>query len=134
MARYRRDILGSEEKVRWKLCQQISSKGLEAEGYQRIWVYNYMNHGAKREVKSLNWRSWWRNHKISNWSLDLADICSTEQRIKQYLKKDKKNYYDKITGVYCLKTSWINLNSLTFKVFDFYKNKDNKIRVSCWFL
>ena len=35
-------------------CVSRSSKGLEAEGYQRIWVYNYMNHGAKREVKSLN--------------------------------------------------------------------------------
>ena len=31
-----------------------SVKGLEAEGYQRIWMYNYLNQGAKREVKSLN--------------------------------------------------------------------------------
>ena len=31
-----------------------SVKGLEAEGYQRIWVYDYINRGAKTEVKSLN--------------------------------------------------------------------------------
>ena len=35
-------------------CVSRSSEGLEAEGYQRIWVYTYLNHGAKREVKSLN--------------------------------------------------------------------------------
>ena len=35
-------------------CVSRSPEGLEAEGYQRIWVYNYLNHGAKREVKSLN--------------------------------------------------------------------------------
>ena len=35
-------------------CVNRSHEDLEAEGYQRIWVYNYMNQGAKREVKSLN--------------------------------------------------------------------------------
>ena len=35
-------------------CVSRSSEGLEAEGYQRIWMYNYLNQGAKREVKSLN--------------------------------------------------------------------------------
>ena len=35
-------------------CVSRSPEGLEAEGYQRIWVYNYLNQGAKREVKSLN--------------------------------------------------------------------------------
>ena len=35
-------------------CVSRSVKDLEAEGYQRIWVYNYLNQGAKREVKSLN--------------------------------------------------------------------------------
>ena len=29
-----------------------SVKGLEAEGYQRIWIYDYINHRAKMEVKS----------------------------------------------------------------------------------
>ena len=31
-----------------------SPEGLEAEGYQRTWVYNYMNQRAKRGTKSLN--------------------------------------------------------------------------------
>ena len=31
-----------------------SVKGLEAEGYQRIWVYDYINQRAKTKVKSLN--------------------------------------------------------------------------------
>jgi hypothetical protein len=35
-------------------CVSRSLEGLEAEGYQRIWVYNYLNQRAKREVKSLN--------------------------------------------------------------------------------
>ena len=35
-------------------CVSRSHEGIEAEGYQRIWVYNYLNQGAKREVKSLN--------------------------------------------------------------------------------
>ena len=35
-------------------CVSRPPEGLEAEGYQRIWVYNYLNQGAKREVKSLN--------------------------------------------------------------------------------
>ena len=35
-------------------CVSRYPEGLEAEGYQRIWVYNYMNQRAKREVKSLN--------------------------------------------------------------------------------
>jgi hypothetical protein len=29
-------------------CVSRSPEGLEAEGYERIWVYNYMNQGAKR--------------------------------------------------------------------------------------
>jgi hypothetical protein len=35
-------------------CVSRSIDGLESKGYQRIWVYNYMNQRAKREVKSLN--------------------------------------------------------------------------------
>ena len=35
-------------------CVSGSIDGLESEGYQRIWVYNYLNQGAKKEVKSLN--------------------------------------------------------------------------------
>ena len=35
-------------------CVSRSLEGFEAEGYQRIWVYNCLNHRAKREVKSLN--------------------------------------------------------------------------------
>ncbi|MCL5791017.1 MAG: IS5 family transposase [Candidatus Thermoplasmatota archaeon] len=37
-------------------CVSRSTEGLEAEGYQRIWVYNYMNQRAKMEVKSPNQR------------------------------------------------------------------------------
>ena len=35
-------------------CVSRSVKGLEAEGYQRIWVYDHINHRAKMEVKSKN--------------------------------------------------------------------------------
>ena len=35
-------------------CVSRSVKGLEAEGYQRIWVYVYINQRAKTEVKSQN--------------------------------------------------------------------------------
>ena len=35
-------------------CVSRSVKGLEAEGYQRIWVYDYINHRAKIEMKSQN--------------------------------------------------------------------------------
>ena len=35
-------------------CVSRSVKSLEAEGYQRIWVYDYINQRAKTEVKSLN--------------------------------------------------------------------------------
>ena len=35
-------------------CVSRSTEGLEAEGYQRIWVYDYINQRAKTEVKSLN--------------------------------------------------------------------------------
>ena len=35
-------------------CVSRSVEGLEAEGYQRIWVYDYINKGAKTEVKSLD--------------------------------------------------------------------------------
>ncbi|OWP57513.1 MAG: hypothetical protein B2I17_00405 [Thermoplasmatales archaeon B_DKE] len=35
-------------------CVSRSSEGLEAEGYQRLWVYDYINQGARVEVKALN--------------------------------------------------------------------------------
>jgi hypothetical protein len=35
-------------------CVSRYPEGLEAYGYQRIWVYNYLNQRAKKEVKSLN--------------------------------------------------------------------------------
>ena len=35
-------------------CVSRSVKSLEAEGYQRIWVYDYINQRAKTEVKFLN--------------------------------------------------------------------------------
>ena len=34
-------------------CVSRSPEGLEAEGYQRFWIYDYINQGAKMEVKSL---------------------------------------------------------------------------------
>ncbi|MGP6206672.1 IS5 family transposase [Cuniculiplasma sp. SKW3] len=37
-------------------CVSRSTNGLISEGYQRIWVYNYMNQGAKKEARSLNRR------------------------------------------------------------------------------
>ena len=37
-----------------KNCVSRSTEGLEAEGYQRIWVYDYINQRAKKEVKSQN--------------------------------------------------------------------------------
>ena len=35
-------------------CVSRSTEGLEAEGCQRFWVYDYINQGAKREVKAVN--------------------------------------------------------------------------------
>ena len=35
-------------------CMSRSSQGLEAEGYQRFWVYDYINQRAKRMVKAMN--------------------------------------------------------------------------------
>ena len=35
-------------------CVSRSVEGLEAEGYQRIWIYDYINRRAKTEVKSRN--------------------------------------------------------------------------------
>jgi hypothetical protein len=35
-------------------CVSRSVKGLEAEGYQRTWVYDYINQRAKTEEKSQN--------------------------------------------------------------------------------
>ena len=35
-------------------CVSRSPEGLEEDGFQRLWVYNYMNKKAKREVKSIN--------------------------------------------------------------------------------
>ena len=35
-------------------CVSRSTEGLEAEGYQRLWIYDHINQGAKREVKIMN--------------------------------------------------------------------------------
>lgn len=35
-------------------CVSRSTEGLEAEGYRRLWIYDYINQGAKREVKIMN--------------------------------------------------------------------------------
>ena len=35
-------------------CVSRSPEGLEAEGYQRLWVYDYINQRAKMEVKRMN--------------------------------------------------------------------------------
>lgn len=35
-------------------CVSRGTEGLEAEGYQRLWIYDYINQGAKKEVKVLN--------------------------------------------------------------------------------
>lgn len=35
-------------------CMSRSSQGLEAEGYQRFWVYDYISQRAKRMVKVMN--------------------------------------------------------------------------------
>ena len=35
-------------------CVSRSVKSLQAEGYQRIWIYDYINNRAKMEVKSKN--------------------------------------------------------------------------------
>ena len=35
-------------------CVSRNTEGLEAEGCQRFWVYDYINQGAKREVKAVN--------------------------------------------------------------------------------
>ncbi|MHB1622114.1 MAG: IS5/IS1182 family transposase, partial [Cuniculiplasma sp.] len=31
-----------------------STEGLESEGYQRFWIYDYINQRAKKEVKCMN--------------------------------------------------------------------------------
>ena len=35
-------------------CVSRSTEGLEAVGYQRFWIYDHINHGAKKEAKALN--------------------------------------------------------------------------------
>ena len=35
-------------------CVSRSVDGLEAEGYQRLWIYDYIKQGAKKEVKMKN--------------------------------------------------------------------------------
>ena len=35
-------------------CMSRSAKGLEAEGYQRLWIYDYINQGAKEGIKVKN--------------------------------------------------------------------------------
>jgi hypothetical protein len=35
-------------------CVSRSTEGLEAEGCQRFWIYDYINQGAKKEVKAVN--------------------------------------------------------------------------------
>ena len=35
----------------WENCVSRSVEGLEAEGYQRLWVYDFINQMAKDEVK-----------------------------------------------------------------------------------
>ena len=35
-------------------CVIGSTEGLEVEGYQRFWTYDYINQRAKKEVKAVN--------------------------------------------------------------------------------
>jgi hypothetical protein len=35
-------------------CVSRSVEGLEAEGYQRLWIYDYINQEAKNRVKAMN--------------------------------------------------------------------------------
>ena len=35
-------------------CVSRSTEGLEVEGYQRFWIYDYINQRAKKEVKTIN--------------------------------------------------------------------------------
>ena len=35
-------------------CVSRSQEGLETEGYQRFWIYDYINQGAKKVVKAMN--------------------------------------------------------------------------------
>ena len=35
-------------------CVSRSTEGLAAEGYQRFWIYNYINQRANKEVKGTN--------------------------------------------------------------------------------
>lgn len=35
-------------------CTSQSVRGLEAEGYQRLWVYDHINQGAMMKVKSMS--------------------------------------------------------------------------------
>ena len=35
-------------------CVSRSFKSLQAEGYQRIWIYDHINQRAKMEVKTIN--------------------------------------------------------------------------------
>ena len=35
-------------------CVSRYVEGLEAEGYQRLWIYDYINQEAKNRVKAMN--------------------------------------------------------------------------------
>ena len=35
-------------------CVSRSTEGLEVEGYQRLWIYDYVNRRAKKEMKAVN--------------------------------------------------------------------------------
>ena len=37
-------------------CVSRSPEGLEAEGYQRFWIYDHINQGAKMKVKSPDYK------------------------------------------------------------------------------
>ena len=55
-------------------CVSRSVKGLEAEGYPRIWIYDYLNQRAKMEVKSPELKENWKEirrkaHSKGDWKL-----------------------------------------------------------------
>ena len=47
-------IFSAIELIFGENCVSRTVNSLEAEGYQRIWVYDYINQRAKMEVKSQN--------------------------------------------------------------------------------
>ena len=61
-------------------CVSRSPEGLEAEGYQRFWIYDYINQGTKRVVREMGW-GLKRKKRVKNMGRHGdREICSTEQK------------------------------------------------------